>query len=163
MIYKFVVVILLTVFQRGHKSRVELRSTRNRPKITMKTSFHVLASTLLLALSAAAQAGSIYALTTTNQLLVVDADVPQNILNDKTITGLDAGDALVGIDVRPATGQLYALGKLGRLYTINPANAAAGAAGVCRGRYLSRGEPKCQRHRLQQQCRGRGHDDAVRN
>jgi hypothetical protein len=49
------------------------------------------------------------------------------------ITGLQAGETVLGIDLRPATGQLYALGSTSRLYTINPATGAAtqvGSAGA---------------------------------
>lgn len=45
--------------------------------------------------------------------------------------GLKARDRLVGIDVRPATGKLYGLGKSGQLYTINPdTGAIAGTDGT---------------------------------
>jgi hypothetical protein len=49
------------------------------------------------------------------------------------ITGLQAGEAILGIDLRPSTGQLYALASTSRLYTINPATGAAtqvGSAGA---------------------------------
>lgn len=44
-----------------------------------------------------------------------------------------AGENIVGIDFRPATGQLFALGSTSRLYNINASSGAAvavGAAGV---------------------------------
>ena len=43
---------------------------------------------------------------------------------NKPITGLQSGESILGIDMRPATGQLYALGSTSRLYTINTANGA---------------------------------------
>ncbi len=49
------------------------------------------------------------------------------------ITGLQAGEFVVGLDLRPATGQLYALGSTSRLYTISPATGVAtqvGSAGA---------------------------------
>jgi len=49
------------------------------------------------------------------------------------ITGLQAGENILGIDFRPATGQLFALGSSSRLYTINLATGAAtqvGSAGA---------------------------------
>lgn len=48
----------------------------------------------------------------------------------KAITGLQAGESVLGIDLRPATGQLYALGSSSRLYTINTATGAAAAVSV---------------------------------
>lgn len=47
----------------------------------------------------------------------------------KTLTGLQAGETLYGIDMRPATGQLFAIGSTGRIYTINMASGAAAAVG----------------------------------
>lgn len=49
------------------------------------------------------------------------------------ITGLQNGETLVGIDVRPATGVLYGIGSTNRVYTLNTATGAAtqiGAAGA---------------------------------
>jgi hypothetical protein len=52
--------------------------------------------------------------------------------NAVAITGVDAGETLVGIDYRPATGQLYGLGinaaaDTGTLYLIDPQTGAATA------------------------------------
>ncbi|WP_394347233.1 DUF4394 domain-containing protein [Hymenobacter radiodurans] len=47
-----------------------------------------------------------------------------NVLPE-TITGLPAGERLIGLDFRPATGQLYALSASSVLYTLNAATAAA--------------------------------------
>ncbi len=79
----------------------------------------------MLFLAPSAWAVSVYALTNNNGLLLVDADVPAIVSSARPITGLDAGDELVGIDVRPATGALYALALDGSLYTIDPLTAAA--------------------------------------
>ncbi len=48
----------------------------------------------------------------------------------KVITGLQAGETILGIDMRPATGQLYALGTTSRLYTLNMATGAATSVSV---------------------------------
>lgn len=48
----------------------------------------------------------------------------------KAITNLQAGENILGIDMRPATGQLFALGSTGRLYAINTATAAATMIGA---------------------------------
>jgi hypothetical protein len=58
------------------------------------------------------------ALTEDNQLLVFDSGAPGTILDTRTITGLQAGEEILGIDFRPATGGMYALGSTSRLYTI---------------------------------------------
>jgi hypothetical protein len=93
--------------------------------MNMKTLLRSSAFALTLLLAPSAWAVSIYALTTDNKLLLLDGDVPANISSVQPITGLDVGDNLVGIDVRPATGQLYALSLDGSLYTINPVTAVA--------------------------------------
>jgi hypothetical protein len=43
----------------------------------------------------------------------------------KPFSGLQTGEAVLGLDMRPATGQLYALGSTGRIYTVNMSNGAA--------------------------------------
>ena len=58
---------------------------------------------------AAAQTDFVVALTANNQLLQFSASTPEAIISATTVKGLNAGDSLVGIDYRPATGQLYAL------------------------------------------------------
>ncbi|MGH9936125.1 MAG: DUF4394 domain-containing protein, partial [Blastocatellia bacterium] len=82
---------------------------------------------------AAAQANFIIALTANNQLLQFSAATPGTIINATSVTGLQAGDTLVGIDYRPAKGLLYAMGvngATGRLYTINAVTGAATPVGT---------------------------------
>ncbi|WP_394673119.1 DUF4394 domain-containing protein [Limnobacter sp.] len=53
---------------------------------------------------------------------------PNTISTPIAVTGLAAGDQLLGIDVRPATGELYGFvrnGTNGKLYTINPDTGAS--------------------------------------
>jgi hypothetical protein len=71
----------------------------------------------------AAGAETIYAVTSTNLLLTFDSATPGTAAS-VAITGLQAGENVVGIDLRPATGQLYALGSTSRLYTINPGDGS---------------------------------------
>jgi hypothetical protein len=93
----------------------------------MKIPIRLLIVAIAVLIAPSARALSIYALTSESpsRLLLVDADVPADVLSVRTITGLDAGDSLVGIDVRPATGQLYGLGAAAHLYTIDPNTGAA--------------------------------------
>jgi len=82
---------------------------------------------------AAAQGDFILALAANNQLLQFSASAPGSIISATSVTGLKTGDSLAGIDYRPATGQLYALGvngASGRIYTINPVTGAATAVGT---------------------------------
>src|SRR4051794_32690548 len=64
-------------------------------------------------------------LTKDERLLTIDSTNTRAIVSNQPITGLQAGEKLVGIDVRPATGELYALSAAGRLYTIDARTGAA--------------------------------------
>ena len=50
---------------------------------------------------------------------------PGTILGTVTVTGLQPQETLVGIDLRPADGQLYGVGSTSRLYLLNPITGAA--------------------------------------
>lgn len=66
-----------------------------------------------------------YALTTDNKIGTFALSSPGTFTSTMAVTGLTAGEDLVGIDVRPATGKLYAVGSLSNLYTVDPASGAA--------------------------------------
>ena len=51
-------------------------------------------------------------------------------INSAMITGLQSGETILGIDFRPATGQLYGLGSTSRIYVINPMTGAARMIGA---------------------------------
>ena len=55
---------------------------------------------------------------------------PRRILDKKPVTGLAAGDRLIGIDFRVARGVLYALSASGRLYTLDTASGALKPVGA---------------------------------
>jgi hypothetical protein len=77
---------------------------------------------------AAAPSNLIIALSGSNQLLQFYATSPGTVIRATPVTGLREGERLVGIDIRPATGQLYAMGVsgvTGRMYTIDIQNGAA--------------------------------------
>jgi hypothetical protein len=87
----------------------------------------------LMAAVCAAQGTPIYGITVQNQLVSFDSATPGTIATNVTVTGLQAGEFLVGIDYRPATGGLYALGSTNRLYTVSTVSGAAtqvGSAGA---------------------------------
>ena len=68
---------------------------------------------------------SVWGLTTDNRLIRFRSYDPGTITATRTITGLEPGEKVVGIDFRPATGELWAVGSTSRLYTIDPATGAA--------------------------------------
>jgi hypothetical protein len=70
-----------------------------------------------------------FALTANNQLLSFNPGYPNIINSTRNITGLSQGESLVGIDFRPANGQLYALSSANQLYVINPSSGGATPVG----------------------------------
>src|SRR5205085_5175654 len=72
---------------------------------------------------------NVYALTVGNRLLTFNSSLPNVIVNNVVVTGLQPGEILRGIDLRPANGQLYGVGSTSRLYTINPQTGAATQVG----------------------------------
>lgn len=73
------------------------------------------------------QAPTLLALTTVGNLITFRADAPGTILASVAVTGIVApGESLVGIDVRPATGQLYGV-TASRLYRIDATTGVASA------------------------------------
>jgi len=77
----------------------------------------------------------VYALTANNSLISFDSDLPGVVRNLVAVSGIAMGQVLVGMDFRPATGELLALGYNNtngeaRLYTIAPATGVATAIGA---------------------------------
>jgi len=73
---------------------------------------------------------SFTALTSDNKILMYDAQNLTTPTSSMDITGLGSGEIIVSIDYRPATGQLYALSSMSRLYHINENSGAATALGA---------------------------------
>jgi hypothetical protein len=69
-----------------------------------------------------------YAVDAANNLQIFNPYDPQPIA--KPITGLQTGENILGIDMRPVNGQLYALGSTSRLYTLNMSSGAATVVGT---------------------------------
>lgn len=72
----------------------------------------------------------VYGLTSSGNLISFDAGAPATLLSNDAITGLATDERLVGIDFRPATGQLYGLGSMSNLYTLNLSNGVATQVGA---------------------------------
>ncbi|MCA8831266.1 DUF4394 domain-containing protein [Hymenobacter pini] len=75
------------------------------------------------------------AATTAPSLVSFDAATPGTLLTNVPITGFTTGQTIVGIDFRPNTGELFALGynatgTQAQLYTINRTTGAATAVGT---------------------------------
>lgn len=73
--------------------------------------------------------GTVFAVTAANNLISFSQTAPNAIIKTTAITGLAAGENILGIDFRPRTGQLYAASNQSRVFTINPATGAATQVG----------------------------------
>jgi hypothetical protein len=69
--------------------------------------------------SGRAEAEFLTGLTSTGNLMAFDSATPGTISVSVAITGLQAGETLLGIDRRPANGLLYGRGSTSRVYTID--------------------------------------------
>ena len=101
----------------------------------MKLRTPILASAAFgLYLVTSAQAVDTRALTSTNTIVSFDTATPGTITNTVTLSGLTAGDAVVGIDFRPLDGVLIGLGYNSgtgtvRVYSITAAGVASSING----------------------------------
>lgn len=68
-----------------------------------------------------------YGLTSSNELVSFNSNNPKVFISKTAVTGVVAGEKLMSIDFRPATGELYALSSASKLYVINTSNASARA------------------------------------
>jgi hypothetical protein len=89
-----------------------------------------LAALLGLALVPAVASAETVWISTANSIASFDNSTPGTVSTPLPVVGLAGGDTLVGIDFRPATGQLYALGSGGRLYTIDRTSGVATQVGT---------------------------------
>lgn len=97
----------------------------------MRTHTMAAFAALLLAYgSPLAHAATLFATTNNGSLVRVESSAPNVLVSSVTLNGLQAGEALLGIDFRPATGQLYGFGSTGRLYRIDPVTGTATATGA---------------------------------
>jgi hypothetical protein len=70
-----------------------------------------------------------YGIDSDNNFVAFNPSSPQMQVT-KPVTGLQGGERLVGLDMRPLNGQLYGLGSTNRLYTLNTASGAATVVGA---------------------------------
>jgi uncharacterized protein DUF4394 len=79
---------------------------------------------LLGAPAAASAADAVYGLTDANRIVRFNTDSPGRVLQTVPVQGLQPGETLVGLDVRPANDTLYAVGTSNRVYQVNPVTGA---------------------------------------
>ncbi|MBA2723921.1 MAG: DUF4394 domain-containing protein, partial [Methylibium sp.] len=83
----------------------------------------VMATALVAAVPA--QAETLIGLTVTNRLVTFDSSNPMFGGPEIAITGLIGDERLLGIDLRPKTGELFAVSNASNLYTLNAGTGAA--------------------------------------
>jgi hypothetical protein len=91
----------------------------------MRAAIAFLAAGALVAPATAQAAEQLAGVTDDNQLVLFRSDSPGNLQYAVPLSGLPAGERIVGIDERPATGELYGLGASSRLYRIDPSSGDA--------------------------------------
>lgn len=85
-----------------------------------------------VSLSSRSQAALIVAIDDSSgqTLISFDSSAPGTLLSGTVISGLQVNETIKGIDLRPSTNELFALGSSNRLYTINPATGVATQVGA---------------------------------
>jgi hypothetical protein len=73
---------------------------------------------------------TLYGVTTTGELVSFKSSKPNKLLKMPKMSGVQAGEKLVGIDFRPSNKMLYGVSNKNRIYTINTATGVATAVGT---------------------------------
>lgn len=102
----------------------------------MKKNLRLLSLALFLALgiTSKTQAQKIFVLSNNDMFYWMDASNPSSMSTPMAVSGLAQGSELVGMDVRPATGQVYLLGydasmQKAQVYTLDTLNGMLTAVG----------------------------------
>lgn len=83
-----------------------------------------------IAIVPAVAAPRVFAITTANNLVSFRPAAPGTLLATVAITGVQAGEDILGLDFRPATGTLLGIGDTSRVYSINTTTGVATEVGV---------------------------------
>lgn len=84
----------------------------------------------MLLLPVVTQAEQVYGITEAQFLVSWDSSTPGALMSGMPVTGLQTNESILGIDFRPATGELYALGSSSRLYTLSTSTGMASMVGA---------------------------------
>ncbi len=76
------------------------------------------------------QGRTMYAVDNSNQLREIDSENPDETRKETAISGMAAGETMVGIDFNAVDGQLYGVGSLANVYTVDTATAGATLVGA---------------------------------
>jgi MYXO-CTERM domain-containing protein len=83
----------------------------------------------IVLLAGVADAELIYGVTNSNTLVSWDSSDSSDLLGGVAVSGLMQNEQIRGIDFRPATGQLYAVGSFNNLYTVDTTSGQATLVG----------------------------------
>jgi hypothetical protein len=75
---------------------------------------------VLLAGAGSASAERLFGLTTDNRIVSFNSSNPEAVISSRAISGVQAGDTLLGIDVRPATLSFWSVAQSGNVYELLP-------------------------------------------
>ena len=95
----------------------------------MRKSIALLVASIVFGLVALPARATLLYATSGNDIARFDSGAT-GVVTSVPVTGMQAGESLVGIDTRPATQTLYGVGSSNRLYTINPLTGAATQVGT---------------------------------
>lgn len=104
----------------------------------MRTRLRTIALTAALMLSVSALSANsqalpdttLYAVTTTGEIISFQSSSPSRLARTPKLKGLQAGEKLVGIDFRPSNGTLYGATDKSRVYSIDTATGTATSVGT---------------------------------
>lgn len=77
-----------------------------------------------------------FGLTIDNRLLSFDSASPGVLLSNVAITGIQPGESILGIDVRPTNGLLYGVGSTNRIYVFDARTGAVSSSALLTGESL---------------------------
>ncbi|MCW2960344.1 MAG: hypothetical protein JWM25_2021 [Thermoleophilia bacterium] len=98
-------------------------------RLVQKCTVLAAAAAALAAPTTAPAAEAFYGTTPQNTLVEFTSQAPGAIHRTTRLQGLATGERIVGMDQRPATGQLYMLSSAGRLLVVNPVSGATKSIG----------------------------------
>lgn len=81
-------------------------------------------------LPAAASAEKVFGVTDSQMLVSWESSAPGSLLSGTAISGLQPNETILGIDFRPLTKELFAVGSSSRLYTLSTSTGMATMVGV---------------------------------
>jgi hypothetical protein len=96
----------------------------------MHKNFSIVALALTAAAGHAAAQDLVYGVTDNQTLITWNSNAPGTVLSGMALTGFAANETVQGIDFRPATSKLYALGSFSNLYRINTNTGMASLVGA---------------------------------